>query len=160
MPNNTDQIAMPHIEKNNALTDLFTRRSAPVALRSHAFARNAERKIAIFTVITKTMMNAWRSSGFADYAIQGFIMEGLKMKIVSPIKASGTTPADALDTMNRLVEMGKWKAFYVTALCNFNIPDNDADVDAQFIAWLFSPTPSGVYRICELAGEWMKEEGR
>jgi hypothetical protein len=62
------------------------------------------------------------------------------------------TPADALDTMNRLVEKGKWEEFGEWA-------GDQWDRSKPFIYWLFSPDSSGIYRICELAGEFIKERG-
>jgi len=76
----------------------------------------------------------------------------------------GTTPTDALDVMNRLVEVGKWEEVYRFATDAWIKSGDDLDKDpyefrASVTAWLFSRDSSGVYRICELAGEWLKEEG-
>jgi len=68
---------------------------------------------------------------------------------------SFTTPADALDVMNRLAEKGKWGKFYCWASSK-----TVGMTSWEFDYWLFSPDETGVYRICTLAGEWLKEEGK
>jgi hypothetical protein len=74
----------------------------------------------------------------------------------------GTTPADALDVMNKLVEKGKWVEFCQSARREFwkgHKGSDFYDASIDFMLWLFSPDSSGVYRICELAGEFIKERG-
>ena len=70
-----------------------------------------------------------------------------------------TTPADALDVMNKLVEMGKWVQFLRSKFYN-NTDEFDTTplLDPDDVKNLFSPDESGVYRICTLAGEFIKEK--
>lgn len=76
-----------------------------------------------------------------------------------------TAPADALDTMNRLVETGKWEKFLSYAICEFQDgrqldPGEWRNHIPALIGWLFScdyTDLSGLYRICTLAGEFIEQ---
>jgi hypothetical protein len=103
----------------------------------------------------KLLDECWHDPTWTDH--RGVICS--KCDIGTPNSRAFTTPADALDVMNRLVEMGKWDEFcYYCA--RRHVSKKDIIDWPEVVAWLFSPDASGIYRICTLAGEWLKEEGK
>ena len=65
------------------------------------------------------------------------------------------TPADMQLVLNRLVETGEWKAFYLNVERNYQRARNI--MPHRLSQWLFSETPDG-YRLCILCAEFLKQK--
>ena len=89
---------------------------------------------------------------------QSFSMEDMVFHL--KLNRTYTTWQDFGDVFEKLVEKGEWRDFYYFAeaawLCEQKEDGNDYDYNG--IQWLFSKTPTGHYRLCELVSEWIRRE--
>ena len=80
-----------------------------------------------------------------------------------------TGPEDAQVVKDKMVEKGEWESFFIFSWDKFFLEQlNEKDVpcgwDPDHVDWLFSyytdPSGNHCYRLCELAGEFLKGERR
>lgn len=79
-----------------------------------------------------------------------------------------STPGDAQDLKDALVKAGKWDEFYFYAIGRFGECQGNYRqfyFGEDFTNWLFSYTRDEKgnvigYRLCDLAGEFLQEQGR
>jgi hypothetical protein len=82
-------------------------------------------------------------------------------KEINPRNRTFTTWQDYGDCIEKLVENGEWRDFYIRArdmFCNdFMVVCLRDDMEAEYNTWLHSRTESGEFRLCQLVSEFIRE---